>query len=239
MEYLLSYFGSNVREDNRKCMEFMKQHQTLINECLDNKYSEPKEMFTIKNKTEFLDKIEKNFPNKYIKNNVEKLRKNYNLKELSDDFRLLFLRYECFCDKNLILKVSLGEIKGMEKEKVFEIAVNDKMLHMINLQIEFIRRTFDEFKEYLFDNSELFKKYEFQKFSNMKEEKNKKLIIYLGPTVNSGDIFFMSKNFYELVEGSKIFLNYNNYDFFFETDWNFFYKKLGRNIQNIFQNKIF
>jgi len=113
MEYLLSYFGLNVRKDNRKCMEFMKQHQTLINECLDNKYSEPKEMFIIKNKTEFLDKIEKNFPNKYIKNNVEKLRKNYNLKDLSDDFRLLFLRYECFCDKNLILKVSEDNLDVM------------------------------------------------------------------------------------------------------------------------------
>ena len=79
-----------------------------------------------------------------------------------------------------------------------------------------MKNGFDEFISYIFDNVDEYKKVKVLPFDDNVQEKTISLNIYLIEKLDkfNESIFFISKNFYELVESSKIFLNYNNYDIF-------------------------
>ena len=213
MDYLLSFFGQNIGEQNKKCREFLMKNKDLIAQTEANTYPELEPMFNVKKEDSFLKQINQFFDEQFLKMEIGKLRYK-KFEELKEDFRLFLLKYVCFSNKNLKIIVTVD--KNLRKNhKVLEIDVNDKMLEMIQLQIHFMRDSFEDFKQYIFNNQQTFAMYNFKKFKEMDDKKNKKLRVYVVSNKEAEkNAFFQSSGFFELVEGAKIFLHYTNYEFY-------------------------
>jgi len=137
-------------------------------------------------------------------------------------------RYYCYSNPKLFLSVSLDKkLKGEYLFK-YEIDVSDKQLEYIELQINFFRMGFNDFKNYIIKNKEKYKSVKLVPFKN--SEKNHKLEIGIGEESNGN--FFKSTNFYELIESSKIFFNPKNWDIF-EKQLSF---SFGNETQKIIRN---
>ena len=212
MEYFIKTSGINVGKKNLECQNFLRENEKILNDVINNKYPILQPMFKVNNKKDFLTKIKEKFKNEYIKKYSKKII-NQSIKTLSIDYQMFFFKYACFCDPNIILTITLDK-KIKNKKFIFEIDINDKILLHLNLQIHFLRDTFDDFKDYVFSILEELGKHSYKRISEMDSNKNRKLYIYLDYDKMEGkDIIFQSNCFYELVEGAKIFLNNNNYKF--------------------------
>lgn len=140
---------------------------------------------------------------------------------------------KCFSHPDYKIIVSLDKKLGKCLHK-FSIDVSDKQIEYIKLQINFMRMKFNDFIEFLFDNAEIYKTSNLSPFSE--GNKTHKMEIGITNDKTSGN-FFQSQNFYELVEGSKIFLHKNNFDIY-ENQLSFIFgKELDKTIRSFFRLK--
>ena len=214
MDYMLSFFGQNIGEGNKRCRKFLMENRDLISQTESNTYPELKPMFNVGNERDFIKEIDGYLTEKFLQMEIGKIGNKKKFESLQEDYKLYLLKYVCFCNKNLSIIVTID--KNLKKNhKVLEIDVNEKMVDMIDLQIHFMRDSFEDFKQYIFNNQEKYAKYGFKKFKEMDDKKTKKLRVYIvsDKEVEKG-VFFQSIGFFELVESAKIFLHYTNYEFY-------------------------
>jgi len=215
MEYLLK----NLYGDPRKqCHKFIHENIETFNFVNSGNPPEIKPMYKLSQPNKFkslLKEIKRTIDNEDVKKEIEKVEKN-GTKNISQVIELLIWRYYCFCNPDIRLMVLLDKTYKKKSLYEFKIKISEKQLKYITLQLNFMKNGFDEFISYIFDNVDEYKKVKVLPFDDNVQEKTISLNIYLIEKLDkfNESIFFISKNFYELVESSKIFLNYNNYDIF-------------------------
>lgn len=207
MEYLIEGVR-NIYHKN--CRKFLEQNNLLIENVKYNKYPDIKPLFNLKNNT--ISELVKNV----YKMNCSDLNTIFDSKSKYDiNVQLLLLRYYSSCnDKNLSLIV-LKNKEIDKKEDIFyklQIKISKKQLNFIDLQINFMRMSFDNFCSYLYENMEEFKSANISKFKETKKTINLNIYVIRKEKNKYKNAIFQSNNFYELVEGSKIFLHMPNYD---------------------------
>lgn len=166
---------------------------------------------------------------------IQEFINKYFISEIGNNQMFL---WRCYAESspNLELIVSLKEIKTVAKkaEMKIEIPINDKMLDFIQMQINFVKMPFELFKKYI---ENLPRKEKIDKYH--KSKKNKKIFIYLTKENKKyKNVLYQSNNFYELVEGSKIFLTESNYDIFDKQSSYIFSRELKNNISLFYKIKV-
>lgn len=202
MEYLIE--GIIESSNMRKCQNFIQKNNDIIEDVMLGKNPEILPLFPkIKNISDVTTEIE----------NVFNLLKNYSKNK---DFELLLWRYYCMSKPGVKLLVTIDSKENKNRKSLFNytVDVSEKQIEYIKLQINFMKMKFNDFMEYLFDNADKFKSVSIEPFKE--SEKKYKLNISILENVKGdyGKSLFLSENFYELVEGSKIFLHLKNYDVF-------------------------
>jgi len=203
----------NIKEGKyrNQCRNFInKQKNTKIN---------LKPLF---NKDNLINEIKEKIDNDDLKYELDYFIEKGEFETYSSE--LLYWRYYCSSDKDCKLLVLLDEEIKKDFLFSFSIDISEKALKYIELQINFMKMEFDEFMEYLFNNADYYSKADLTPFGEHK--KIGKLNIYVLKEKKKKykkEVFF-SENFYELVEGSKIFLHYPNY-YVFENQLSYVYGK--------------
>jgi len=217
----MEYFFNEIKM-NGSCQNFLQKNIKIVEDCLMSNPPEIKPMLNINEISSLKLKIKEYFPNVLLSNSFN----NPNLY-----FELLIWRYYCFCHKDINIIVSLKPLK-INSEYKLTMPISDKQLNFIQLQINFIKMKFSDFIEYLFD-----KDFGNSLNQSVKQNKNKKLYVYLSKTRTNNEVFFQSSNFYETVEAAKIFLNYQNYDIFEKQSSFIFTKEFDKTIKLFFKIK--
>ena len=139
------------------------------------------------------------------------------IKKKDKNFELLKWRYYCYMNPKVKLIVVDKLKKKDEKNCLFQFSrkISDHAMKCIDLQINFSKLLFNDFIKYLFDNSEDFKKVNLDPYK--KRLLNKTITVCIMKNIEEKyNYLYESTDFYELIEGCKIFLNWNNYDFYEE-----------------------
>lgn len=210
MEYLIE--GLINRNSKIKCHKFIEKNKKVIEDVMLMNKPNLKPLFNIKNIKELKPEIIKHINSEIVKNVV----KNNKMDKANE---LMYWRYYCSCFPNKKLMVLInGELNKNDKKNClynFEKKVSPNALKNIELQIKFSQLPFNDFIQYLFDNIERFKEYKLQEYKP--REMSERISVYVMDKVEgSYDAFYESDDFYDLVEGSKIFLHFNNYQFYEE-----------------------
>ena len=207
MEYLVE--GIVNKKMIPICQRFINENQDIIQDVILMRKPHMNPMFNVKTETELEKEIDKHilYNNPIDKNN--------------DYYELMFWRYYCSSFPNVKLLVLNG--KKLEKKDQknclykFHKKISDNALESIIMQIIFSQLKFNEIIEYLFNKSEEYKKVDLIPFYLKKNVKNIEINVYVMNKIEGEySPLFESKDFYGLVEGSKIFLNFNNYNFYEE-----------------------
>jgi hypothetical protein len=208
MEYLIEGVRNIYHKD---CKKFIEVNKQLMDDVIYNNYPMLKPMFELKPDT-FKELIKNIYGmDCYFLN--EALRGN----EIDINIQMLLLRYYCASnDKNVSLVVLKNKTidKSEDVYHKIDMKISKKQLEFIKLQINFMRMPFDNFCSFLYENQEKFKKADIGQFKDT--PKTIKLNIYVVKNVKKvyKGAVFQSEQFYELVEGAKIFLHAPNYDIF-------------------------
>lgn len=213
MEYLLN---------NKKCKKIFNKE--IVEKTLMCMPLDLKPMFDAGNFKDLVPKIIKKFPNPMLANDLKKYIKNGSCDK---SVELLLWRYYCCSTPNINIIASLEKIKVPCLYK-FEVPISEKQLEYIKLQINFIRMKFSDFVEYLFDLESS------NRISQFKESNKTKILTIGISSEKIKNALFVSNNFYEVVQSSKIFLNWNNYDLFEKQISYVFSKQLDHTIKLLF-----
>lgn len=212
MEYLVE--GIVNKKEIPLCQRFINEHQDIIEDV----------MLMRKPQMSPITKI----ASEMILNTIKK----------NKAYDLLKWRYFCYMNPQVKLIVIDKLKKKDEKNCLFKFTkkISDHSLECINLQISFSRLPFNNFIKYLFDNSNNFKNVSLDPYK--KRLLNRQIIVCVMKNLEEKyDFLYESTDFYELVEGSKIFLNWNNYDFYEEQLLFCYGNDLNKSIQTFFRLK--
>jgi hypothetical protein len=207
MEYLVE--GIVNKKKIPLCQRFINKHQDIIEDVMLMRKPQMSPMFDVKTKAELEKEIEKHMP---LENANDKKNEAY---------AMMLWRYYCcsFPDvKLLVLKGKKLEKKD-EKNCLYEFhkKISEHALDGIMLQIMFSQSKFNEIIEYLFQKSGEYKKVELIPVHKRKIIENQDIHVYVMQKIEGKySPIYESKDFYDLVEGSKIFLHLNNYEFYEE-----------------------
>lgn len=208
MEYLIEGVRNIYHKDCKKFVEINKQ---LIDDVKYNNYPILNPLFDLKPNT-FKELIKNVYGmGCYFLN--ETLRET----NIDINIQMLLLRYYCASNKKNVSLVVLKNKMIDKNEDVYhkiEIKISKKQLEFIELQINFIRMSFDNFSSFLYENQQKFKNANTGQFKETKKTINLNIYVVKNVKKMYKDVVFQSNHFYELVEGSKIFLNAPNYDIF-------------------------
>lgn len=205
MEYLFNKTAN--AKGHRDCQIFIQKNQQLIQDVMMNNTPQLEVLYkNISSIDDVVREVIKTIENRDL---VEYL-KTTNKKKYSNTINYLLMRYFCSSKKDVRLCVTVDKKIDKYMHHI-SVEVDEKILKFIELQINFMRMKFNDFVEYLFENVEYFKSQKVVQFE--KSKKNHILNIYV-TREEVKDALFISENFYEVVEGSKIFLHYPNYEYF-------------------------
>jgi hypothetical protein len=134
-------------------------------------------------------------------------------------YEMMFWRYYCcsFPGSKLLVLEDKEISKKDEKNCLYEFhqKISENAYDGIKLQIMFSQMMFNDIIEYLFKNSDKYKNTKLDAYNPA--IMHKELHIYVMKKIEGKyDPLYESHDFYELVEGSKIFLHFNNYEFYEE-----------------------
>jgi len=207
MEYLVE--GIANKKTIPLCQKFINNNQDIIEDVMLMRKPEIKPMFDVKTKAALEKEIEKNIPLDESKD-----KKN-------ESYIMMVWRYYCCCFPDVKLLVLNGKKLEKKDEKnclyEFHKKISEHALDGIMLQIMFSQSKFNEIIEYLFNKSDEYKKVDLIPVHMKKVVKNQDLHVYVMQKIEGKyNPIYESKDFYELVEGSKIFLHLNNYEFYEE-----------------------
>lgn len=210
MEHLLE--GLFNRNSIIQCHKFIEKNSQIIEDVMLMNKPLIKPLFNIKSAKALKNEITKNIGSEFVK-------KAFNKNKLDKAEELMYWRYFCssFPDKKLLVLLNGKLDKKDEKNCLFkfETKVSSQAVKNMELQIMFSRLPFNDFIQYLFDNAERFKQYRLEEYKS--RDKNESFRVYVMSKVDGRyNEFYMSEDFYDLVEGSKIFLHYNNYEYYEE-----------------------
>jgi len=187
MEYLLE--GLRFTNNTRKCQEFIQENNQIIEDVM------------LMNKPEI----------KPVSLNIRKSEK--------DDMDDILLKWRYFCFGNPDVKLVVVDKLDKKDEKNclhrFTKKISNHALEYIKLQINFSQLPFNDFIQYLFDNAEKYKSVSLDPYKERLLDKEIEVCV-MKNIEGKYDFLYLSKDFYDLVEGSKIFLHWNNYQFFEE-----------------------
>jgi hypothetical protein len=191
------------------CQKFINEHQDIIEDVMLMRKPHINPMFDVKTKAALEKEIEKHI---HIKNEDDKKDESY---------IMMVWRYYCcsFTDVKLLVLNGKKLEKKDEKNCLYEFhkKITEHALDGILLQIMFSQLKFNEIIEYLFKKSEEYKKVVLDPVHTRKIVENQDLHVYVMRKIEGKyDPLYESNDFYELVEGSKIFLHLNNYEFYEE-----------------------
>ena len=210
MEYLVE--GIVNKKMIPLCQRFINEHQDIIEDVMLMRKPNMSPMFDVKTKAELEKEIEKHIPQENANDKNDK--KN-------EDYTMMVWRYYCcsFLDVKLLVLNGKKLEKKDEKNCLYEFhkKISEHALDGIMLQIMFSQSKFNEIIEYLFQKSAAYKKVELIPVHTRKIVENQDLHVYVMRKIEGKyKPLYESKDFYELVEGSKIFLHLNNYEFYEE-----------------------
>ena len=207
MEYLIE--GMPNKKKIPKCQKFINNNLDIIEDVMLMRKPNINPMFNVKTKAELEKEIDKHI-------NMDNL-----IDKDSENYIMMFWRYYCCSFPNLKLLVLNGKkLENKDKKNClyeFHTKISKHALNGILLQIMFSQLKFNEIIEYLFQKSDEYKKVKLIPFRQQKNIQNQDLHVYVMSKIEGKySPLYESKDFYELVEGSKIFLNFNNYEFYEE-----------------------
>jgi hypothetical protein len=207
MEYLVE--GIVNKKNIPLCQKFINEHQDIIEDVMLMRKPEINPMFDVKTKEALEKEIEKHMPSENSKD-----KKN-------ESYTMMVWRYYCSSFPDVKLLVLNGKKLEKKDEKnclyEFHIKISKHALDGIQLQIMFSQLKFNEIIEYLFNKSDEYTKTDLSPFNSQKNMKNQDISVYVMQKIEGKySSLYESKDFYELVEGSKIFLHLNNYEFYEE-----------------------
>ena len=207
MEYLVE--GIVNKKEIPLCQRFINEHQDIIEDVMLMRKPNMSPMFDVKTKAALEKEIEKHMP---IDDANDKKNEAYTM---------MVWRYYCcsFPDVKLLVLNGKKLEKKDEKNCLYEFhkKISEHALDGIMLQIMFSQSKFNEIIEYLFQKLAEYKKVELIPVHMRKIIKNQDIHVYVMRKIEGKyKPLFESNNLYDLVEGSKIFLHLNNYDFYEE-----------------------
>ncbi len=208
MEYLIEGVRNIYQND---CKKFVKINKQLMDDVIYNNYPILKPMFNLKhdNLKELMINI--HGMNCYFLN--EALQSS----NIDINIQMLLLRYYCEShNKNVSLVVMKNKTvnKSEDVYHKIEMKISKKQLEFIELQINFMRMSFDNFCSFLYENQEKFKKANIGQFKDTPKIIKLNIYVIKNAKKEYKSAVFQSNHFYELVEGAKIFLHAPNYDIF-------------------------
>ena len=207
MEYLVE--GIVNKKEIPLCQKFINEHQDIIEDVMLMRKPQMSPMFDVKTKAALEKEIEKNMP----------------LDDANDKkdeaYTMMVWRYYCcsFPDVKLLVLNGKKLEKKDEKNCLYEFhkKISEHALDGIMLQIMFSQSKFNEIIEYLFQKSAEYKKVELIPVHTRNIIENQDIHVYVMRKIEGKySPIYESKDFYDLVEGSKIFLHLNNYEFYEE-----------------------
>ena len=207
MEYLVE--GIVNKKLIPLCQRFINEHKDIIEDVMLMRKPKIDPMFDVKTKAALEKEIDKYIP---IDNANDK--KN-------DAYTMMVWRYYCcsFSDVKLLVLNGKKLEKKDEKNCLYEFhkKISEHALDGIMQQIMFSQLKFNEIVEYLFQKSGEYKKVELIPVHTRKIIENQDIHVYVMRKIEGKyNPLYESKDFYDLVEGSKIFLHFNNYEFYEE-----------------------
>jgi hypothetical protein len=207
MEYLIE--GMPNKKKIPKCLKFINNNLDIIEDVMLMRKPNINPMFNVKTKAELEKEID-------IHINMDNL-----IDKDSENYIMMFWRYYCCSNPNLKLLVLNGKkLENKDRKNClyeFHKKISKHALDGIILQIMFSQLKFNEIIEYLFKKSDDYKKVRLIPFHLQKNIQNQDLHVYVMSKIEGKyNPLYESKDFYDLVEGSKIFLNFNNYEFYEE-----------------------
>lgn len=207
MEYLVE--GIVNKKEIPVCQRFINENQDIIEDVMLMRKPHINPMFAVKTKAALEKEIEKNIPQE---NESDKKTEAYTM---------MVWRYYCcsFPDVKLLVLNGKKLEKKDEKNCLYEFhkKISEHALDGIMLQIMFSQLKFNELIEYLFNKSDEYKKVDLIPVHMREIIENQELHVYVMSKIEGKyNPLFESKDFYDLVEGSKIFLHLNNYEFYKE-----------------------
>jgi len=205
MEYLVE--GIVNKKEIPLCQRFINEHQDIIEDVMLMRKPQMSPMFDVKTKAALEKEIEKHIP---LDDANDKKNEAYTM---------MVWRYYCcsFPDVKLLVLNGKKLEKKDEKNCLYEFhkKISEHALDGIMLQIMFSQSKFNEIIEYLFQKSGEYKKVELIPVHTRKIIENQDLHVYVMRKIEGKySPIYESKDFYDLVEGSKIFLHLNNYEFY-------------------------
>jgi hypothetical protein len=207
MEYLVE--GIVNKKEIPLCQRFINEHKDIIEDVMLMRKPKIEPMFDVKTKAALEKEIEKHIP-----------QENKNDKK-DEAYTMMVWRYYCcsFPDVKLLVLNGKKLEKKDEKNCLYEFhkKISEHALDGIMLQIMFSQLKFNEIIEYLFQKSAEYKKVELIPVHTRKIIENQDIHVYVMRKIEGKYApIYESKDFYDLVEGSKIFLHLNNYEFYEE-----------------------
>jgi len=207
MEYLVE--GIVNKKMIPLCQKFINEHQDIIEDVMLMRKPQMSPMFDVKTKAALEKEIEKHMQLDDANN-----KKN-------EAYTMMVWRYYCcsFPDVKLLVLNGKKLEKKDEKNCLYEFhkKISEHALDGIMLQIMFSQSKFNEIIEYLFQKSAEYKKVELIPVHTRKIIENQDIHVYVMRKIEGKYApIYESKDLYDLVEGSKIFLHLNNYDFYEE-----------------------
>ena len=207
MEYLIE--GIVNKKMIPLCQKFINKNQDIIEDVMLMRKPQIKPMFDVKTKAALEKEIDK-----YIDINDEDIKKD-------ESYTMMVWRYYCCSFPEVKLLVLDGKKLEKKDEKnclyEFNKKIYEHALDGILLQIMFSQLKFNEIIEYLFKKSEEYKKAVLDPVYTRKIVENQDIRVYVMRKIEGKyKPLYESKDFYDLVEGSKIFLHLNNYEFYEE-----------------------
>ena len=205
MEYLVE--GIVNKKQIPLCQRFINEHKDIIEDVMLMRKPNMSPMFDVKTHAELEKEIEKYMP----QDNANDMKTEY--------YKMMVWRYYCcsFPDVKLLVLNGKKLEKKDEKNCLYEFhkKISENALDGIMLQIMFSQLKFNEIVEYLFHKSGEYKKVELIPVHTRKIVENQDIHVYVMRKIEGQyKPLYESKDFYDLVEGSKIFLHLNNYDFY-------------------------
>ena len=207
MEYLLE--GIAFNNSRQQCQSFVGKYKDIIEDVMLMKIPTIEPMFNINTIDDLIKTLIKKIDNSIVKKDLER-------NKLYEDIEMMVWRYYCFCKPSLkLLVLENDELKKSDKKNClysFERKISSHALDFINLQIKFSKLKFNDFLEYLFDNAQKYKSVSLDPFQQ--KPKTHTIRVYVLNKISAEyKIIYESDSFYDLIEGSKIFLHYENWNF--------------------------
>jgi hypothetical protein len=230
MDYLIK--GISNKKMIPICQKFINDNQDIIEDVLLMRKPQIKPMFDVKTKAALEKEIDKYI---HIDDEEKKHRESY---------IMMVWRYYCCSFPEVKLLVLDGKKLAKKDEKNclydFHKKISEHALDGILLQIAFSKLKFNDMIEYLFKKYKDYKNVDLSPFDNLKNLRNHEINVYVMRKIEGKyEPLYESNDFYELVEGSKIFLHLDNYVFYEEQLKFAFANKMNDAIRIFFLLKFF